>query len=277
MNNQKILRFAALIIIVLVVLSGCQGLGGMPKVSPGDFNHTLTEGIFHHGELPVYFWAPSRPVSDTLRIYIEGDGRAWLRSGRPSLDPTPVNRLVHQLMLQDPTPDLAYLAQPCQYVSNDSCNNQVWTFQRYSQRLVETMDKAVSSLKEKGDYQYVEFVGYSGGGTIALLLAAQRSDVAAVRTVAGNLSPRFFNHYHGVSAMPAALNPVAFKRQLSTTPQIHFVGSRDAVVPGVISQHYMEFFTDASCIRIETVPADHQTGWIERWSSLLDKKPLCDR
>lgn len=259
----------------LCLIAGCASQQSMPEVNSGDLRQSLSVVVYDQAYWPIYTWAPEKSVTRTLRIYIEGDGRAWLRSNRPSMDPTPVNRLVHHLMLQDKSPDLAYIAQPCQYVMNENCSRQVWTFKRYSPKVLKVINTAVESLKESGQYEKLELVGYSGGGALALLIAAHRNDVASVRTVAGNLSPKFLNRHHGVSEMPAALNPVDFSAQLSSIAQIHFLGARDSVVPVQVSQHYLEAFEDTSCINVERVNADHQSGWTEQWQLLLARPLPC--
>ncbi|MGI2027976.1 hypothetical protein [Endozoicomonas acroporae] len=264
-------------VLVACLIFGCESRQQIPEVSPDAYRQGLTATIYDQFYWPVYTLAPLQPLSDTLRIYIEGDGRAWLRSNRPSMDPTPTNRLVHHLMLKDASPDIAYLGQPCQYKMNGHCNSRVWTFGRYSKKVVETMNSVVSSLKENGGYRQLELIGYSGGGSIALLLAANRNDVISVRTVAGNLAPRYLNRYHGVSDMPTALNPESFSSHLSDIPQIHFVGSRDDIVPVEVTQHYARTLADQSCINILQVEADHLIGWIRQWPELLNTPPECIR
>ncbi|MFK0573958.1 alpha/beta fold hydrolase [Endozoicomonas sp.] len=262
-------------ILYLILLAGCQTQSSMPEISYTDLNQKVQPAISDTGFFPIYTWSPVIPSSSQLRIYIEGDGRAWLRSGRAAFDPTPVNRLVHHLMMKDSYSDIAYLSQPCQYVMSTACNKNVWTFERYSQRVVETMNQVVSGIKEKGGYKTLELVGYSGGGAIALLLAATRDDVISVRTVAGNLAPHFTNRLHAVSAMPLALNPADYQKKLVGIPQVHFVGTGDSIIPGEVSRHYVNAIKDTSCVTIKSVEADHQQGWVSEWSGLLAIQPKC--
>ncbi|WP_152554052.1 alpha/beta fold hydrolase [Endozoicomonas elysicola] len=272
---KKITVIKVSLCFCLWLMAGCASRSVIPEIDPGDLQQPLKVVVYDEVYWPVYTWSPQEAVSRTLRIYIEGDGRAWLRSNRPSMDPTPVNRLVHHLMLKDKSPDLAYIAQPCQYLMNDNCNREVWTFKRYSPKVLEAMNSAVAFLKDSGQYEKLELIGYSGGGTLALLIAAQRTDVISVRTVAGNLSPEFLNRHHGVSEIPAALDPLAFSSQLSSITQAHFFGARDSIVPRQVSHHYLKAFEDTSCINIERVDADHQSGWIEQWALLLERPLPC--
>ena len=144
------------------------------------------------------------------------------------------------MIREDHFPDIAYLARPCQFVTNDFCHRQLWTFQRYHPSVVNGMNAALNILRQTGDYQQLELIGYSGGATIALLLAALRDDVISVRTVAGNLAPHYLNRHHGVSEMREALSPINAAGQLMHIPQIHWFGRKDSVVPPAIAQHYRQ-------------------------------------
>jgi len=55
---------------------------------------------------------------------------------------------------------------------------------RFAPEVINSFSRAIDTLKEKSGAKYVELVGYSGGGAIAVLVAAGRSDVVGVRTVA---------------------------------------------------------------------------------------------
>ena len=208
--------------------------------------------------------------STILRVYIEGDGKAWASRRRPSLDPTPHNLMLSELMRQDTYSDRAYLARPCQFVWGEHCKIPVWTSLRYSQPMVDTLNDALDQLKTKGPYQNIELIGFSGGGTLALLLAARRDDVLSVRTIAGNLDPAFVNAFHKVSPMPDSLNPVDFSRQLATIPQLHFIGGKDRVITPAVYDHYASFFHPKNCLsRYMNTNAGHNNGWESNWSELL--------
>ena len=209
-------------------------------------------------------------TSETLRIYVEGDGRAWARRSRPSIDPTPDNLLVLDLMASDPSQDKAYIARPCQFIMSDSCSISTWTDQRYSEPAVESLHEAISALKRKGQYKKVELVGFSGGATLALLAATKRRDVTSIRTVAGNLDPAYVNRIHNVSFMPEALSPVKFTRELDDIPQLHFSGSKDTIVPPKVYTAYRTWFGKQDCIAGKTLAgANHHEGWRQQWKSLL--------
>ena len=268
-----------LVIIFFIFLSSCSST---PKPLNTDNLielKQLTPLVVKTNTYSIMTLAPLKSANTKmLRIYIEGDGKAWMRSGRPSLNPTPVNRLVHKIMLEDSYKDIAYIARPCQFISSSECSSYTWTFGRYDQKTLEAMDTALTNIKHRGNYEQVELIGYSGGATIALLLASKRNDVINVRTIAGNLDPDFTNDFHKVSPMPTALNPSDHSDRLSKVPQIHFYGSKDSVIPQAISNHFKKQLNDSFCFQAKSVnDANHHSGWTEHWQSLLREKPECKK
>ena len=96
-------------------------------------------------------------------------------------DPTPVNPLALQLALRDPSGAAVYLARPCQFVAapdKRECARAYWTEQRFSPAVIAASLEAISQLKQRYGAQRLVLVGYSGGGAVASLVAAQRGDVA---------------------------------------------------------------------------------------------------
>ncbi|WP_051785952.1 alpha/beta hydrolase family protein [Endozoicomonas numazuensis] len=254
--------------------------------TPAPFNTATTEALvtskqlkeieIHTSKYTLKAWTPKQPTTQKLRIYIEGDGKAWLKRGIPSTNPTPVNRLVHSLMLEDPHTDIAYLGRPCQYILTQACNQSVWTFDRYDSNSLASINEAIDHLKEAGNYKEVEIIGYSGGATLALLSAAHRNDVKSIWTLAGNLDPRFTNEFHQVTPMPSAMNPIDFQKQLQQIPQLHFYGSKDPIIPYQISKHYTQKSIDKKCISVIRVEdATHSKGWKESWNRLIKIIPSC--
>lgn len=268
-----------ILIIFLIFLSSCSSTPHSLNTDNLIELKQLSPLVVKTNTYSIMTLAPLRPVNTKmLRVYIEGDGKAWMRSGSPSPDPTPINRLVHKIMLEDSHKDIAYLARPCQFISSSECSPYTWTFGRYDQKALEAMDTALTKVKQRGNYEQVELIGYSGGATIALLLASKRHDVINVRTIAGNLDPKFTNSFHKVSPMPTALNPTDHLDRLSKVPQIHFYGSKDFVIPQAISSHYKKRFNDSSCLQVRPVSgANHHSGWTEYWQDLLKEKPECKK
>lgn len=219
---------------------------------------------------------PGKPI----HIYIEGDGQAWLSRTQPSLDPTPRRAIGLALAAADPAPNVVYLARPCQFTPmamNPRCGIEWWTSQRYAPEVVASMSEAVSQLASRGPKPAIELIGYSGGGALAVLIAARRTDVASIRTVAGNLDDAFVNRLHGVSSMPESENPIDFAGQVARIPQMHFSGGADTVVPPEVAQRFVNA-TGAQCAQTHVVPRiSHEGDWSRLWPALLLTLPVCAR
>ena len=96
----------------------------------------------------------------------------------------------HADAVAGPAPNVAYLARPCQFMPmdrNPQCAVPYWTGKRYTPEVIASMNDAVDRLVARVPGQPVNLIGYSGGGAVAVLIAARRHDVATLRTVAGNL------------------------------------------------------------------------------------------
>ncbi|CAM3773887.1 hypothetical protein [Parendozoicomonas haliclonae] len=265
------LPFFAALTVFSLVLAGCTG-----KQNHSAFIQQKAQSInasaevIQGGDFQLQTLQIMPGQQKTLRVYIEGDGKAWARRNRPSSDPTPDNPLSLNLMAADPVSDKAYIARPCQYVMSQNCSISIWTDLRYSQQAVDSINQVLDSLKSKGAYEKLELVGFSGGAALALLAAVERRDISAIRTVAGNLDPAYVNRLHNVSFMPAALSPVKNTRELDDVPQLHFFGSEDSVIPPEVYAAYRTWFGKQDCIKgMEVKGADHSDGWLEQWPELL--------
>ncbi|MBF0594768.1 MAG: alpha/beta hydrolase [Candidatus Omnitrophica bacterium] len=214
--------------------------------------------------------------SDTLVVYIEGDGYAWASRTEPSDDPTPKHPLAFDLATQDPSAIVVYLARPGQFDAGGKpiISRDYWTRKRYSEEVIQATGIAIDSLKKSLGVSKVSLVGYSGGAAVAVLVAARRTDVVALRTVAGNLAPDVFAQLHHVSPLKGSLDPLSVASSIRAIPQVHFVGERDMVVSRSIVETFLKELGDPGHKRLVVVEdADHLDGWVRQWESLL-KKPL---
>ena len=231
----------------------------------------------HTSIFQLQAWTRIKEPGKPLRVYIEGDGFAWRSVSKPSWDPTPYDPLPLFLAGLDDFPNVAYLARPCQYagIKEDMhCEERYWTEARFSEEVIVSMNEAVNQLKESAEARKIELVGYSGGAGVALLVAARRGDVTALRTIAGNLEPEAVNLRHHVSPLTASLDPLDIVEKIKAIPQSHFVGDKDDVVPLDIARHFVSLLSGGAFAEVVVNPgATHSRGWREHWRELL-KRPL---
>lgn len=214
-------------------------------------------------------WQPRpAPGQDTLTVYLEGDGLAWADAETPSSDPTPLDPLALRLAVKQ-SGAVAYLARPCQYtqaIQAPACVKRYWTTHRFAPEVVQAMQEALDRLKQQWETPRLHLVGYSGGGTLALLLAARRNDVTQVVTIAGNLDPDAWTRWHRVTPLYGSLNPVNDVAALSHIPQWHWSGSKDTVVPPALSQAFAEHFDAVHRPTLRVWPGfDHRCCWVDAW------------
>lgn len=214
-----------------------------------------------------------------LRVYIEGDGHAFVTRDEPSDDPTPRSPVALELAARDTAPSVAYLGRPCQYVapgSDPQCGVYYWTDGRYAEPVVASMNAAIDQLQMASGARSIELVGFSGGGVIAALIAARRTDVANLRTVAANLDTATWTATLGLSPLTGSLNPADFATRLQNLPQMHFIGRQDTVVEPTIIRAYRTRFQRLDCVRETIVPsAGHREGWSGIWPELLRQPVRC--
>lgn len=261
--------FAWTAVCLLALLSGCAGdplVHADALARPaGLLREQVPAGAFL---LTTYvrITRPDRP----LTVYIEGDGLAWRNRYQPSNDPTPRRAIGLSLAAADQGANVLYLARPCQFTPQDNnprCGVTYWTDKRFAPEIVVAMDETISHYALSTPGQALNLVGYSGGGAIAVLVAARRHDVATLRTVAGNLDHDAVNRWHKVSPMPASLNPIDAVAQVASIAQIHFSGTDDKIVPPAIARSFVA--KAGRCARQQVIDSmTHEGDWAAIWPRL---------
>ncbi len=205
----------------------------------------------------------SGPGAASLHIYLDGDGTPWL-GGLPAHDPTPRVPLVLALMARDPGSTL-YLGRPCYHGLADTpgCSDRLWTSERYSEAVVASMAAAARRIAEAEDVRRVTWFGYSGGGTLAMLLAPRVPETRAVVTVAANLDVAAWTRRHGVPPLDGSLDPAREPPLPARIVQRHWVGGADPEVPP-------DTVRRVAGTALVVVPRfDHVCCWQEIWPEVL--------
>jgi hypothetical protein len=213
----------------------------------------------------------SRPISapvETLHIYIGGDGVPWQKK-QPAPNPTGPGHLAFDLMLADPVPAI-YLTRPCyQLVAMPpECHPELWTSARYSDLVVQAMADAITQLIDTFKPGGLTLIGYSGGGVLALLVAAQLDPQPEVITVASNLDTDAWTDFHGHLPLSQSSNPLLFVDKNSGSGHTHLIGGRDTVVPPSTINRYKEAHPLATYRYFEEF--DHRCCWVEHWNEILE-------
>ena len=227
----------------------------------------LVEGF----ELVAFDPSDHASAVNTLAVYIEGDGRAYSYRG-PRSDPTPFNPLALELALKDPWPKKTYLARPCQYqraAALKRCDPVYWTTGRYASEAVGAMNGALDRLKKRHNVNRLALIGYSGGGVMAMLLAARREDVDSVLTIASPLDLDLWADHHKVTRLFHSLKPMDEALNTQLVCQVHLVGQQDDVVPLRTVQGFV-FKLNSERARLNVVEqVDHSHGWLDLWPAVL--------
>ncbi len=260
---------------LLLLLSACTGLS--PQLRWQHAEQLAAQAGWEKlriptGEFVLTAYVPHVKPAETLTIYIEGDGLAFISRSEVSMDPTPMHPLALELALRQPQGVAVYLARPCQYVDpvdRGTCRKSYWTDRRFSNEAIVASNQAVDALKLRYRAGKLILVGYSGGGAVAALLAARRADVAELITVAGNLDPAVWTMLHHDTPLVHSLNPSDEWKKLQFVPQKHLIGERDEVISAEVSQAYAARFPDSRRPELIFIPGfTHVCCWVEKWQEL---------
>lgn len=209
----------------------------------------------------------SAEPSQSVHVYIEGDGNSWKSRYVLSKNPTPRQPLALQLALKDPHPHVIYLARPCQYTPFDidkHCKAKYWSSHRYAPEVIESFNDALDQIKLKNNNAQFYLVGFSGGASVATLLASKRKDVSCLVTVAGDLNHQALNKHHRTSPLMGSLNPISVAPGLASLAQYHLSGESDKTVPPWVAQQFAEKVNNTACVKTTVLPGvKHHQGWLE--------------
>ncbi len=210
----------------------------------------------------------ARAGDGLLILMVDGDGSPWTRDGmRVASDPTPRVPLALKLAAETPYPVL-YLGRPCYFrlQRQAPCSARNWTSDRYAADIVASMVAAADSYIEAHGVRRVLLVGYSGGGTLVVLMAPHMPRVVGVVTIAGNLDPDAWTQVHGYAPLNG-LNPALEPPFAKNVQQWHLVGDRDNNVPYIAAQRYLQRLPPDRVSRYADF--DHTCCWEAVWPSVL--------
>jgi hypothetical protein len=268
------------LVLILFVLPGC--VSRVPdleqRLALAQHQAQAVQGgeqvIFDSRPFDLFGFQPVelRCRGQKVHIYIEGDGLAWLTRSIISDDPTPLNPLALKLWAQDPHLCKVYLARPCQYISGPGCSKPLWTNGRFSREVIQSYHGVLDQISQRFAPASFVLFGYSGGGAVAAILAAERRDISKLVTVAGNLDTAFWVSKHRMFPLTGSLNPADFASSLEQVEQYHFIGSRDTNIDPSIFFSFAEKFANREKLHYKIWNLfDHVCCWEDVWQTILEQ------
>jgi pimeloyl-ACP methyl ester carboxylesterase len=166
-------------------------------------------------------------------------------------------------MRLDSTPAI-YVGRPCYHgLSAAPCSPALWTSGRYSEPVVASMAAAVRRVAVERSVERIVLIGYSGGGVLAVLLAARIPQTVGIVTIAANLDIDAWTDALGTPPLTDSLNPA--RQPAPSVCQRHYAGGRDQAVPAAITRRGAA--SGAEVIVIDDY--DHRCCWVTLWPSVL--------
>jgi pimeloyl-ACP methyl ester carboxylesterase len=206
-----------------------------------------------------------------LIVFVDGDGSPWVNAGRDvASDPTPRNPLALRLAARTHE-SVLYLGRPCYLgLAHDSnCSAELWTSARYSESVVTSMVVALERFMNGRGFTEIVLVGYSGGGTVAVLMAPSLPFTTKVVTIAANLDVAAWTRAHSYLSLNQSLDPAELPPLPASIAELHLVGGHDLNVPRSTTARYLDRLPSASVL--EFPDFDHVCCWERDWDSIWQR------
>ena len=284
---HKIFFLTITTILAITTLSAC---GTVTDIKQQSANHIarpafMVDRTINAGQFGLQAWERMHQRGAPATLYIEGDSITDLskesidKDGMFGFQSSPQSPTGLGLSSRDKAENLAYLARPCQYLkapTKKGCDAKYWKENRFDPEVMEAYNLALDDIAARYDITNFHIVGFGGGANIAAVLAATRNDIKTLRTVAGDLNPRFDLATRPTGLSSTAVLALNYTDKLRTIPQHHFIGAADEVVTPGAYHSYRQALGLSDCINYSLVQdADHHRGWVEKGPSLLNVSPKC--
>lgn len=204
---------------------------------------------------------------EVLHVYLEGDGTPWWTRHSVASEPTSRQPLMLELMAFDAGPAL-YLGRPCYLgaAEDAGCDPKLWTERRFAPEIVESLADGLREFLRQRPFPRLLLIGHSGGGALAVLLAARVAQTERVVTLAGNLDIAAWTALHHYFPLEGSLNPADAPPAVA---EFHFFGANDENIPPAVFAPLAGKRPGAQVEVFDGV--EHQAGWESVWPRLLER------
>ncbi len=232
--------------------------------------YQLQKSILRGSVFDLVVFEKQRVDGEALHVYIGGDGQPWLNNIYKSKDPTSRRMTALALMQLDHNPAI-YLGRPCYHTQGvgRNCEDKWWTSHRYSIQIVDDMRDVLNQYIAERGIHSVTLIGFSGGGTLAMLLAPLIKEIVKVVTVSGNLDTEAWLALHRYTPLLGSINPARQMQSVAGIDKLHLLGMQDHNLP--IKTLIDRFEPQPNTQIIRYPEFNHQCCWQSVWPALLDQ------
>ena len=211
-------------------------------------------------------WQKITDATSPVKFYIEGDGSAFNAHGQPTDNPTPRGKMIREIAFGDYSPNVVYLARPCQYVMSDKCQQRYWTTARFAPEVVRSSAQAVKQISQNRE---AILIGFSGGAQVAGLVAVTEPSVKVKEliTIGGNLDHQAWTTYHDLPPLKDSMNLKDYKEAYLKLPQTHYVGKKDRVI---VPELNISFAGKKNVVIVDK--ASHGSGWENIYPAIWQRR-----
>ena len=223
-------------------------------------------------------------------LYIEGDDELIMDGAEP-------DRLTSlHSATRDKSENLIYIGRPCQFSApkqkwtakathqKGSCDLKYLRTHRFSNEVISSYSQALDEIKQRWGIRAFNLYGHAGGGSIATLLSAKRSDILSLTTVSSILDKGMYvdtkrKTHKGWNAKyepSQSLDPANVAILLANLPQYHYIGAFDNAVPPATLLSYITKTGPTNCVYYQMIQENSfSEGWVEKWPAILKDRPIC--
>ena len=275
---QRLFEITVRGLLFAIVLSACSS---NPSLR---FDHRaaqlgLSKTVYSNSQFELSIYARDKSTasdqnnfSSVLHVYLDGDGTPWITPNHISIDPTPRMDTVLNLMHQD-TESSIYLGRPCYHnqARDEHCDPALWTSARYSKPVVDalifSLTKYVTDRSTIQPVDAITLIGFSGGGTLAMLMAPNIPLVRRIITINGNLDIDHWTRQHGFSPLSHSLNPIHQPKLPEHIEVHHLFGRKDKIIDAHYLANYFSTYPNTKTTIFDEF--SHHCCWNQVWREIV--------